>query len=68
LQPPTLGNYEVTFTTLQQQVDSIDDSKYKIVLLIPAQFNFSLQLSSITFQSQMLQAANKNQILKEVAL
>jgi hypothetical protein len=62
-----LRNYEVNFTTLQQQVDSTDDSKYRIELLTPAQFNFALQLNSITFQPQMLSAANENQALKEVA-
>ena len=65
-----LRNYEVDFVKLQQQVDSSDDSKYRIELLTPAQFSFALKLSSIAFQPQMLTATNDNfeiQILREVA-
>ncbi len=65
-----LRNFEVDFIKLQQQVDSSDDSKYRIELLTPAQFSFALKLSSIAFQPQMLTATNDNfesQILREVA-
>ncbi len=51
-----LRNYEVDFVKLQQQVDSSDDSKYRIELLTPAQFSFALKLSSIEFQPTMLTA------------
>ena len=61
-----LRNYEVDFVKLQQQVDSSDDSKYRIELLTPAQFSFALKLSSLAFQPQML-TENDNQILKEAA-
>jgi hypothetical protein len=65
-----LRNYEVDFVKLQQQVDSSDDSKYRIELLTPAEFNFAVKLSSIQFQPQMLTATNDNfetQNLREVA-
>ena len=55
-----LRNYEVNFVKLQQQVDSSDDSKYRIELLTPAQFSFALKLSSIAFQPQMLVATLNN--------
>jgi hypothetical protein len=51
-----LRNYEVDFVKLQQQVDSSDDSKYRIELLTPAEFSFALKLSSIEFQPRMLVA------------
>ena len=55
-----LRNFEVDFVKLQQQVDSSDDSKYRIELLTPAQFSFALKLSSIAFQPQMLTATLNN--------
>jgi hypothetical protein len=53
------ANYKVDFVKLQQQVDSSDDSKYRIELLTPAEFSFALKLSSIQFQPRML-VANDN--------
>jgi hypothetical protein len=41
-----LRNYEVDFVKLQQQVDSSDDSKYRIELLTPAEFNFALTVTN----------------------
>jgi hypothetical protein len=61
------ANNEVDIVKLQQQVDSSDDSKYRIELLTPAEFNFAVKLSSIQFQPQMLTATNANEFLKVAA-
>jgi hypothetical protein len=61
------ANNEVDIVKLQQQVDSSDDSKYRIEVLTPAQFNFAVKLSSIQFQPQMLTATNANEFLKVAA-
>ena len=63
-----LRNYEVDFAKLQQQVDSSDDSKYRIELLTPAEFSFALKLSSIEFQPQMLSATTNDNFKLRVAV
>ncbi len=62
-----LRNYEVDFVKLQQQVDSSDDSKYRIELLTPAEFSFALKLSSIEFQPTMLTATLNDNFKIQVA-
>ena len=56
-----LRNYEVDFAALEQQVNSIDQSKYRIEVMTPAQLNFALGLSTIEFQPNMLTATLNNQ-------
>ena len=49
-----LRNYEVDCAKLQQQVDSIDGSAYRIELMTRAEFNFALELDGVRFEPQLL--------------
>jgi hypothetical protein len=62
-----LRNYEVNLATLDE-VNSADDSTYRVELLTPAQFHFATSLGGIDFRPEMLSAsrcaaaANDNEI------
>ncbi|MCJ2189220.1 calcium-binding protein, partial [Novosphingobium beihaiensis] len=54
-----LRNYAIDFDTLDE-VNSTDDSTYRVELLTPAQFHFATSLGGIDFQPQMLSATLDN--------
>jgi hypothetical protein len=55
-----LRNYEVNLATLDE-VNSTDDSTYRVELLTPAQFHFATSLGGIDFRPEMLGATYDNQ-------
>jgi hypothetical protein len=55
-----LRNYEVNLATLDE-VNSTDDSTYRVELLTPAQFHFATSLGGIDFRPEMLSATYNNQ-------
>jgi hypothetical protein len=54
-----LRNYEVNLATLDE-VNSTDDSTYRVELLTPAQFHFATSLGGIDFRREMLSATYDN--------
>jgi hypothetical protein len=54
-----LRNYEVNLATLDE-VNSTDDSTYRVELLTPAQFHFATSLGGIDFRPEMLGATYDN--------
>jgi hypothetical protein len=50
-----LRNYDVNLATLDE-VNSTDDSRYRVELLTPAQFHFATSLGGIDFRPEMLSA------------
>ena len=50
-----LRNYEVDFSKLQE-VNATDDSRVRVELLSPAQFQFAIQLGAVEFRPSMLTA------------
>ena len=54
-----LRNYAVDFATLDE-VNSSDDSTYRVELLTPAQFHFATSLGGIDFRAEMLSATYDN--------
>jgi hypothetical protein len=54
-----LRNYEVDFATLDE-VNSTDDSTFRVELLTPAQFHFATSLGGIDFRPEMLSATYDN--------
>ena len=50
-----LRNFEVDFETLDE-VNSTDDSQFRVELLTPGQFNFAMAFAGLEFQPQMLGA------------
>lgn len=65
--PFELRNYAIDFETLDE-VNSSDDSTYRVEMLTPAQFHFATSLGGIDFRPEMLSAcrcvaaANDNDI------
>ncbi|WP_156028661.1 calcium-binding protein [Sphingobium chlorophenolicum] len=54
-----LRNYAVDLATLDE-VNSTDDSTYRVELLTPQQFNFATELGGIQFHPEMLSATYNN--------
>jgi hypothetical protein len=54
-----LRNYEVNLATLDE-VNSTDDSTFRVELLTPAQFHFATSLGGIDFRPEMLTATYNN--------
>ena len=54
-----LRNYEVNLATLDE-VNSTDDSRFRVELLTPAQFHFATSLGGIDFRPEMLGATYDN--------
>jgi hypothetical protein len=54
-----LRNYEVNLATLDE-VNSTDDSTYRVEKLTPAQFHFATSLGGIEFRPEMLTASYNN--------
>ena len=54
-----LRNYEVDLETLDE-VNSTDDSTYRVELLTPAQFHFATSMGGIDFRPEMLTATYDN--------
>ncbi len=54
-----LRNYAIDFDTLDE-VNSTDDSTYRVEMLTPAQFHFATSLGSIDFNPEMLTAQLDN--------
>ena len=54
-----LRNFAIDFDTLDE-VNSTDDSTFRVEMLTPAQFNFATSLGGVTFRPDMLTATNDN--------